>query len=156
MEKLADWKTQEEPAEILECSKKTIGRMAEQKKIQRLLRRVPGRKPMPVFNPADIEALRVKTVEAQPFPVGEPGAVPEVKALARQTSQSGVDLLAQLFADRNRSAVPVEQKVFLNLKEAAEYSGMPKAWLLREIKSEKIKAIKVGGWRIRRTELEQL
>ena len=32
----------------------------------------------------------------------------------------------------------------------------PKAWLLREIKSENIKAIKVGGWRIRRTDLEQL
>ena len=42
--------------------------------------------------------------------------MPEAKALARQTSQSEVDLLARLFADRNRSAVPVEQKVFLNLE----------------------------------------
>ena len=127
MDKFADWKTQEEAAEILECSKKTIARMADQKKIQRVLRRVPGRKPMPVFNPDDIEALRVKTVEAEPFHVGEQGSVPEAKALARQPSQSEVDLLARLFADRNRSAVPVEQKVFLNLKESAEYSGMPKA-----------------------------
>ena len=156
MDKFADWKTQEEAAEILECSKKTIARMADQKKIQRVLRRVPGRKPMPVFNPDDIEALRVKTVEAEPFYVGEQGSVPEAKALARQTSQSEVNLLARLFADRNRSAVPVEQKVFLNLKESVEYSGLPKAWLLREIKSENIKAIKVGGWRIRRTDLEQL
>ena len=44
----------------------------------------------------------------------------------------------------------------MNLKEAAEYSGMPKAGLLREIKSGKIKAIKAGGWRIRRSDLEQL
>ena len=50
----------------------------------------------------------------------------------------------------------MEQKVFLNLKEAVEYSGMPKAWLMREIKSGKIEAIKAGGWRIRRADLEQL
>ena len=43
---------------ILKCSQKTVGRMAAQKKIQRVLRRVPGRKPMPVFNPDDIEAIR--------------------------------------------------------------------------------------------------
>ena len=38
---LDDWKTQAEAAEILKCSQKTIGRMAAQKKIQRVLRRVP-------------------------------------------------------------------------------------------------------------------
>ena len=128
-------KPRKRPPRSWSARKKTIARMADQKKIQRVLRRVPGRKPMPVFNPDDIEALRVKTVEAEPFYVGKQGSVPEAKALARQTSQSEVDLLARLFADRNRSAVPVEQKVFLNLKESVEYSGLPKAWLLREIKS---------------------
>ena len=152
---LDDWKTQAEAADILKCSQKTVGRMAAQKKIQRVLRRVPGRKPMPIFNPGDIEAIRAEMVQVDPFPVKERG---EVKALARQTSQGGVDLLAQLLANRISPAlgVPVEQKVFLNLKEAAEYSGMPKAWLIREIKSGKIKAIKAGGWRIRRSDLEQL
>ena len=48
---LDNWKTQAEAAAILKCSQKTIGRMATQKKIQRVLRRVPGRTPMPVFNP---------------------------------------------------------------------------------------------------------
>ena len=152
---LDDWKTQAEAAEILRCSQKTVGRMAAQKKIQRVLRRVPGRKPMPVFNPDDIEAIRAEMVQVEPFPVKERG---KGKALARLPSQGGVDLLAQLLADRISPArsVPVEQKVFLNLKEAVEYSGMPKAWLLREIKSGKIKAIKAGGWRIRRSDLEQL
>ena len=99
------------------------------------------------FNPDDIEAIRVEMVQVEPFPVKERG---EGKVLARQTSQDRFDLLAQLLADRISPArsVPVEQKVFLNLKEAAEYSGMPKAWLVREIKA--------GGWRIRRADLEQL
>ena len=155
IDQLDDWKTQAEAAEILKCSQKTIGRMAGQKKIQRVLRRVPGRKPMPVFNPDDIEALRAEMMQVEPFPVKERG---EGKALARQTSQDRVDLLAQLLADRipPAPAVPVAQKVFLNLKEAAEYSGMPKAWLMREIKNGKIKTIKSGGWRIRRSDLEQL
>ena len=155
IDQLDDWKTQAEAAEILKCSQKTIGRMAGQKKIQRVLRRVPGRKPMPVFNPDDIEALRAEMMQVEPFPVKERG---EGKTLARQTSQDRVDLLAQLLADRipPAPAVPVAQKVFLNLKEAAEYSGMPKAWLMREIKNGKIKTIKSGGWRIRRSDLEQL
>ena len=52
---LDNWKTQAEAAAILKCSQKTIGRMATQKKIQRVLRRVPGRTPMPVFNPGAVE-----------------------------------------------------------------------------------------------------
>ena len=73
VDQLDDWKTQAEAAEILKCSQRTIGRMAGQKKIQRILRRVPGRKPMPVFNSDDIEALRAEMVQVEPFPVRERG-----------------------------------------------------------------------------------
>ena len=154
-DQLDDWKTQAEAAKILNCSEKTVGRMAVQKKIERVLRRVPGRKPMPVFNPDDIEAMRAEAAQPKPFPVRERGGE---KALVPRSRQGGVDLLAQLLADRisPAPAVPVEQKVFLNLKEAAEYSGLSKAWLMREMKSGKIKAIKTGGWRIRRSDLLQL
>ena len=65
---LDDWKTQAEAAEILKCSQKTVGRMAAQKKIERVLRRVPGRKPMPVFNPDDIEAIRAETAQPKTVP----------------------------------------------------------------------------------------
>ena len=96
-----------------------------------------------------------ETAQPEAFPVEEWA---EEKALARRSSQGGVNLLAQLLADRLSPAPAgaVEQKVFLNLKEAAEYSGLSKAWLLREVKSGKIKAIKTGGWRIRRSDLAQL
>ena len=87
VDQLDDWKTQAEAAEILKCSQKTVGRMAAQKKIQRVLRRVPGRKPMPVFNPDDIETIRAETVQVEPFPVTERR---ERKALARQTNQGGL------------------------------------------------------------------
>ena len=150
-----DWKTQAEAAEILQCSQKTIARLAAQQKLQRGLRRVPGRKPLPVFHPGDVEVIRADTVQAKPFPVSERS---EETALARRANQATVDLIAQLFADRTAPprAVPVEQKIFLTLKEAADYSGLPKAWLRRDIKSGKLQAIKAGGWRIRRSVLDHL
>ena len=68
------------------------------------------------------------------------------------------DLIAQLIADRTvlPHVVPVEQKIFLTLTEAADYSGLPKAWPLRDVKSGNPPAIKAGGWRIRRSALDHL
>ena len=129
--------------------------MAAQGKIQKALRRVSGRKPMPVFNPRDIERLRSETVDLKPFPVEE---AKEEKSLARRPSQDGTNLFAQLLADRLGSpqAVPLERKVFLNLDQASEYTSMPKGWLRRQIKSGELPAILSGGWRIRRADLEKL
>ena len=46
--------------------------------------------------------------------------------------------------------------MFLNLAEAVEYSGLSRAWLLREIQEGRLEAMKTGGWRIRRSTLEGL
>ena len=151
---LDDWKTQDEAAAILGCSTKTIARLAEQKKIQRVLRRIPGRKPMPVFNPADIETIRKKTVEIEPFPVAKQV---EDLALAPQARQREAGLLMRLLLDRASPAVTSPRhKLFLTLREAADYSGMPRAWLIQKIKAGELAAIKARGWRIRRADLEQL
>ena len=154
-DQLGHWKSAAEAAEILKCSEKTISRMAAQGKIEKALRRVPGRKPMPVFNPRDIDRMHSQTVDLKPFPVE---AVKEEKALARAPSQDGAKLFAQLLADRLGSpqAVPLERKLFLSLEEASEYTGMPKGWLRRQIKSGELPAILSGGWRIRRADLEKL
>ena len=154
-DQLGHWKSAPEAAEILKCSEKTISRMAGQGKIQRALRRVPGRKPMPVFNPTDIERIRGETVEVKPF--AEPAAKEET-SLARAPSQDGAKLFAQLLADQlgSSQSMPLERKVFLNLDEASEYAGMPKGWLRRQIKDGKLRAILSVGWRIRRADLENL
>ena len=157
MDPLDGWKTQAEAAEILKCSQKTIGRMAAQKKLQRVMRRVPGE---PEAN-AGFQSRRHRGRSAWRWSRSNRSRLKSGERSSpwtRQTSQDRFDLLAQLLADRISPArsVPVEQKVFLNLKEAAEYSGMPKAWLVREIKAGTFKAIKAGGWRIRRADLEQL
>ena len=154
---LEHWKTKAEASEILKCSEKTISRLAAQKRIQKLMRRNPGRRAQPVFSPDDIEALRGQD-QIEAFPVATERNAPGTALARRDTAVSTVGVLAQLLADRLSPAprVPVERKVLLNLREAAEYSGMPTAWLLREIKAGELKAIKAGGWRIRRSDLEQI
>ncbi len=52
--------------------------------------------------------------------------------------------------------VPLKDKLFLNVKEAARYSGLPQSLIRRLIHAQKLNAIKAGGWRIKRTDLEQL
>ena len=155
---LEHWKTKAEAAEILKCSEKTVSRLADQKRIQKVMRRNPGRRAQPVFNPDDIEAIRHDQDRIEAFPVVAQRSAAGAALARRDTAVSTVGVVAQLLADRLSPAprVPVERKVLLNLKEAAEYSGMPKAWLLREIKAGKLKAIKAGGWRIRRSDLEQI
>ncbi|MGD1069252.1 MAG: helix-turn-helix domain-containing protein [Bryobacteraceae bacterium] len=55
------------------------------------------------------------------------------------------------------TAVPLERRLFLNVDEAAEFSGLPAVFLRRLIKADKLKALKTGsGWRIPRAELERL
>ena len=66
---LEHWKTKAEASEILKCSEKTISRLAAQKRIQKLMRRNPGRRAQPVFSPDDIEALRGDQDQIEAFPV---------------------------------------------------------------------------------------
>ena len=62
--------------------------------------------------------------------------------------------MAALLAQFRPTAVPLHRKLYLSLKEAAEFSGLPQAYLLRKIKDGAIPAVKMPGWRIRREDLE--
>ena len=84
---LEHWKTKAEASEILKCSEKTISRLAAQKRIQKLMRRNPGRRAQPVFSPDDIEALRGDQDQIEAFPVATERNAPGT-ALARRTQPS--------------------------------------------------------------------
>jgi excisionase family DNA binding protein len=57
---------------------------------------------------------------------------------------------------RRNPRVPLPEKLFLTISEASEVSGLPQAYLLRQIRDGKLPTIKTGGHRIRRTDLEKL
>ena len=50
----------------------------------------------------------------------------------------------------------LRDKLFLTIKEAARFAGLPQATIRRLIHAGKIPAVKAGGWRIKRSELEKL
>ena len=52
--------------------------------------------------------------------------------------------------------MPLRDKLFLNIKEAARYAGLPQSTIRHLIHAGKIPAVKAGGWRIKRSDLEQL
>ena len=149
---LDDWKTKAEAAEILQCSEKSIERLASQKKVEKRQRRIPGRRPLPVFNAEDIERIRQETMSPEAFPLPQG----QTKALAKRSAGNFAEVFARLVANADNGKISPTQKVYLSLNEAVEYSGLPRAWLLRKIKSGGLDAIKAAGWKIRRTELEAL
>ena len=109
-----------------------------------------GRWPMPCaavwMRPnTSMSSLDGVLLQIEPFPVGKQG---EGKALTPAARQRGLDLFTQLFNERFAPSprVPVERKIFINLNEAAEYSGMPKSWLLQKIKQDELAAFKFRGW----------
>ena len=81
------WKTQAEAAEILGCSEKTVTRLAGQKRIQKVMRPNPGRRPTPVYNADDIEVIRAKAAQVEAFPV--PAAKGPVSALDELPGTAG-------------------------------------------------------------------
>ena len=88
-------------------------------------------------------------------------AAPRGKAAALvpagPSGRSAGDMFLQLLTSGiPRPSIGPRHKLFLTLKEAAEYSGMSRGWLLSKIKDGELAAIKVGGWKIRRSDLEQL
>jgi excisionase family DNA binding protein len=145
-EDYSGWLTKQEIMKELGLSERTLERMLQRDEIKRAHRRVPGRKPITVISPDDIERLRAEVVKPEPIPA------PEERALAVR-QRSGMELLALL---RNTAQVPA-LPLFLSVKEASEFSGLSQALIRRLITQKKLKKVWLDrGYRISRKELETL
>ena len=126
---LEQWKTKAEATEILKCSEKTISRLADQKRIQKLMQRNLSRRTQRVFNPDDFEAIRSDQDQIEAFRLpaerSTPGAGTSASGHSRLHGRGG-----GLTVGRSTLTQPLvclwSGKVLLNLKQAAKYSGMPK------------------------------
>ena len=106
-------------------------------------------RPLPVYDPSGLEKIKDSQT---PQAVG----VPPSEALPPNLLAPRVDLPSFLEALLPAKDVPLQNKLFLNVKEAARYSGLPQATILRLIRSGKLPAAKAGGWRIQRSDLERI
>ena len=147
---LDDWLTKTEAAAFLRVSEKTIERLATKGDVRRATRKRVGVRPLPVYDPRDLE--KVKDSQTVQVEVVAPADAGQSQALVPR-----VDLpsfLQTLFPATDD--MPLRDKLFLNIKEAARYSGLPQSTIRRLIHAGKLPGVKVGGWRIKRSDLEQL
>ncbi len=96
---------------------------------------------------------------------GGGSALAVLQSLSVQGNQPVV-ALARLFAALSPRTAPLQdpasemealgRKLFLSVKEAAVYAGLPESTIRRLIARQTLPAVKVGGWRIQRKYLEVL
>ena len=146
---LDDWLTKVQAATFLQVSEKTIERLATKGDIRRATRKRQGARPLPVYDLEDLQKVK----DSQ---TAQPTIVPESQPTQTKALAPRVDLPSFLQAFSPAGDVPLKDKLFLNLKEAARYAGLPQSLIRRLIRANKLNAIKAGGWRIKRTDLEQL
>jgi excisionase family DNA binding protein len=150
------WKTKAEAVALLGISERTIERMVQAGRIKQAYKRVPNRRPLAVLSPKDLDKVRAETIKPMSAPVPHEDTDGASRALAPRSSPNNASHLLSALASVTPQRVPVASKVFLPLKEASEYSGLPMAYLRRLIGEGTLPALKTGGFRIRRTDLENL
>jgi hypothetical protein len=156
------WQTKFDVVKALGLSERTLERKIAEGTIRREFRNVPGRKPISILHPDNVAKLKTETLEAIPAPkreIAKATAQPDLAAfLAALTEVLKLGLTPPQITHQARpqlARVPVQNKLYLSLKEAADFSGLPQAYLLRKIKDGAIPAVKVPAWRIGREDQER-
>jgi excisionase family DNA binding protein len=145
-DKLAHWPDKYAAAATLGLSPRSVERLIQQKKIRVKHRPILGRKPLTVLNPEDVERIKAEVLPPVPAPA-KAGT-----ALVPHRPVKAADMLAALTPPR----VPLDKKLYLTVREASEYAGLPQSYIRRLITGKKLKAIVAAGYRIKRADLERL
>lgn len=172
----SQWLTKQQAAEAIGCSTKYIELLASEKQIQMVKwKRPEGGPRINVYHPSDVESLRKKRNPDQgafvvPAKEGKTSAlVPRSKLppMLPELTDAEYQAMNRFFRFQEMQALPdgstsrtsqnvrIAERLFLTLREAAEYSGLPKAHILRLLKDKTLAGSKTGlGWRIPRAALE--
>lgn len=159
-EQYAGWPSPTEVADRLGVSLKTIERAVERGEIQKAYRKMPGRRAAVVLNPDDVDRYSAASVQPEAFMMpadtGEPAPNGHGKALAVRPPVTMAALPA-MFEYLQSIARPAPVTLYLDVKAAAEYSGLPISTIRMLIDSDRLPAMKTGrGFRVRRKDLEAL
>ena len=111
----------------MQVSEKTIERLATKGDIRRATRKRPGIRPLPVYDPDDLQKIkethipRVEIITQADAPQQQPALVPRL------------DLPSFLQSFGTGADVPLRDKLFFSVKEAARFAGLPQATIRRLI-----------------------
>jgi excisionase family DNA binding protein len=160
---IREWLPLADATKALGKSQTTIERLVAAEELRSKLEPRPGRKPERVYHAGDIERLVNN-------PTLSHATQQKTMALALPDTLSDslrrlVDVIAQQAAERkaetdrkpeseSKPSVSLSEKLWLTIEEA-EYSGLPRGYLLRLIRKGQIVATKTPSWRIQRASLEE-
>jgi len=100
------------------------------------------------MHPDDFATLQAEMMPATPA-IKDEGPK---ELTVRNVSRSALEVVALLRAAQIAPSLPL----FLDMKAASAYSGLPQVYLRELIESKQLNAVNRGGWRISRVSLEKL
>jgi excisionase family DNA binding protein len=150
----------QEACTYLGVSERSLARYAAQGKIQVTYNK-GTRGNVAVYDDADLEKLKEELAAPQAIRLASEQAIPANPASLAIRPMAGFfehlqardeALITSLL---HRPSVPIENKLTLNLAEAAQLSGLSRNHLREAIRDKKLKAKIIGrGWRVKKTDLE--
>jgi len=159
MEDRSTWPSKFDLVKELGLSERTLERKIAAGELRREFRNVPGRKPISIIHPDDAAKLKAVTLEAVPA---------EKSAVIRKPPQGDMAPLVAALTDAFVAALSKVQaiqppepqkapqdKLWLSLKEAIRYSGLPGEYLRQKCEERAIDSFRRGRWYIRRESLER-
>lgn len=161
----ATWLTKQQAATALGVSPKQIERLAKAGRLQYFLwKRPSGGQRLVVYAPEDIERLLHENQPSRPYIVPSEDAPDRASNgnghKQRQTSlkpvsPDGTSLLQAVLVMFQQMSEHAQQSqtVFLTIPEAAKFTGLTDTYIRRACQDGTLKALKDGGWKIRRADL---
>ncbi len=149
-EDLSTWVPKSDVFRETGISERSLERRVQARKIRQGYRTMPGRRPLPVLHPDDVEALRGEMVQRTTEEQERSTALATLPV-----RPGGTDAFNALLSALSHNT-PAVQPAFLGLKEASAYIGLSIAYLKRAIEAGDLDAVKDRGWRIRRRDLDAL
>lgn len=154
-EDLSTWPSKGEVRQFLSTTNKTIERWQKDPTLlRREFRMLTGHKAIPIYHPDDVR--RIKSRKSEPI-LSNSDTTPERHPKEGAQHVKPKQARGKRHDSDNSLVVRMSPhvKIYLTLAAALEYSGLPKALILKKIKEKKISAVKMGWWRIRRESLER-
>lgn len=154
------WTQKEDAAKLLGVSIRQLENLAALGRISkmRLPRQVNERSARVLYSIEDIDAIKAGKPRLPDPAEAAPAAVPE-RAIVKNGADPFAGLAAHLAAIARAFPPPTAERPWLTLAEAAEWSGLPAAWLLAQARAGADFATNVGTgkkarWRFNRASLK--
>src|SRR4051794_3146856 len=135
-----DWIAKADVVKRTGFTERTLERKVKLGELRREYLNIPGRKPLPVFDPLQVEQLASKTLT--PIPVKKKDNLKSRQLML--TSQRPIPASGNVAVS---VSVSLSDKDYLTLREAAILKGLPIGYLRKKVQTREIPAVKLGGWR---------